>query len=68
MISMLQDTKMQLQEQLEDIVKKIQSLETELMVNKEGFLKVQGALEILNVLEERRSAEDAQLDQATNED
>ena len=68
MISMLQDTKVQLQEQLEDIVKKIQSLETELMVNKEGFLKVQGALEILNVLEERRSAEDAQLDQATNED
>ena len=64
----IENIKAQLQDQLEGLVKKIQTLETELAVSKEGFLKVQGALEILNVLEEQQGAADAQPDQPADED
>jgi len=41
-----------LQEQLATLTTDIRTMEANLMATKEGYLKVQGALEILNVLKQ----------------
>lgn len=42
-----------LQEQLATLTIDIRTMEANLMITKEGYLKVQGALEILNVLKQK---------------
>lgn len=44
--------------QLESLAKDIHSSEAALMSLKEGYLKVQGALEIITIIKQKSSAED----------
>jgi len=50
--------------QLTALADEIRSTEEKLLRTKEGYLKVQGALEILGVLKEREAAADAEAIQA----
>jgi hypothetical protein len=50
--------------QLTALADEIRSTEEKLLRTKEGYLKVQGALEILGVLKEREAANDAEAIQA----
>jgi hypothetical protein len=47
-----------LKSQLESLAKEIRSSEAALMSLKEGYLKVQGALEILAILKQKQSAQE----------
>jgi hypothetical protein len=47
-----------LKSQLESLAKEIRSSEMTLTSLKEGYLKVQGALEILSILKQKQSAQD----------
>jgi hypothetical protein len=57
MISTIETLEKGLSDQLFDLTGKIRSAEAELMSLKEGYLKVQGAIEILDVLKKQISEE-----------
>lgn len=48
-----------LRAQLESLAKDIRAAESALITTKEGYLKVQGALEILDILKKKLEQEDA---------
>ena len=61
MDTVISDLESGLKDQLASLANAIRDLEDQILRSKEGYLKVQGALEILTVLKQR------QLDQANQE-
>ncbi|NBR24529.1 MAG: hypothetical protein EBU08_12305 [Micrococcales bacterium] len=59
MKNLIADLESGLEVQLSALADKIRSAETSLITTKEGYLKVQGALEILDVLKKRIQDDDA---------
>ena len=59
MKNLIADLESGLQGQLSALADEIRSAETSLITTKEGYLKVQGALEILDVLKKRIQDDDA---------
>lgn len=53
MLESINDLENSLRTQLDSLSKDIRAAESSLITTKEGFLKVQGALEILNILKEK---------------
>lgn len=53
-----------LQEQLSTLTTDIRTMEANLMITKEGYLKVQGALEILNVLKQKSAENEEEMIEA----
>lgn len=53
MLDSIDDLENGLRAQLESLAKEIRSAESSLITTKEGYLKVQGALEILGILKEK---------------
>lgn len=53
-----------LQEQLATLATDIRTMEANLMATKEGYLKVQGALEILNVLKQKSAEKEEEMTEA----
>jgi len=49
-----------LKKQLESLADQIRSSETNLLVLKEGYLKVQGALEVINILQQKKETNEAE--------
>lgn len=64
MSKIIAELKTGLNSQLTALADEIRSTEEKLLRTKEGYLKVQGALEILGVLKEREAAADAEAIQA----
>jgi hypothetical protein len=54
MDTVIADLESGLKEQLASLTDTIRELEDQILRNKEGYLKVQGAIEILNVLKQRQ--------------
>jgi len=53
MLEAIEELESGLRAQLDSLAKEIRTAEASLITTKEGFLKVQGALEILNILKEK---------------
>jgi len=53
MISIIEDLESGLKAQLESLADSIRSSESALIATKEGYLKVQGALEILDIIKKQ---------------
>jgi len=53
MVDSINELESSLRAQLDSLAKDIRAAEASLITTKEGFLKVQGALEILNILKEK---------------
>jgi hypothetical protein len=64
MSSLISELETGLNLQLKSLADDIRATEEKLMRSKEGYLKVQGALEILAVLTERQAAADTEAVQA----
>ena len=58
MLEKIQELEDGLKAQLSSLANEIRSTETALMATKEGYLKVQGALEILDILRKNVATED----------
>jgi len=59
MLDLINELEISLRAQLDSLAKDIRAAESSLIATKEGFLKVQGALEILSILKEKlKDAED----------
>lgn len=56
MESSVESLKTDLEKQLSDFASSIRDTEAKLMSFKEGYLKVQGALEVLNIVKQRQDA------------
>jgi hypothetical protein len=61
MESSILDLETGLKKQLADLADNIRTTESSLMVSKEAYLKVQGALEILDILRNKVKEDDAAL-------
>lgn len=61
MESTIFDLETGLKKQLADLTDDIRTVETSLMVSKEAYLKVQGALEILDILRKKTKEDDETL-------
>jgi len=57
-MSSIQNLEVNLKKQLSELAEEIRATETNLMTAKEGYLKVSGALEILDILKKEESAEE----------
>ena len=53
MLEAIEELESGLRAQLDSLAKDIRTAEASLITTKEGFLKVQGALEILNILKDK---------------
>jgi hypothetical protein len=67
MESSIFDLETGLKKQLADLAEDIRTIETSLMVSKEAYLKVQGALEILDILRKKVKEDDAALKTALSD-
>jgi phosphopantetheinyl transferase len=67
MESSIFDLETGLKKQLVDLADDIRTIETSLMVSKEAYLKVQGALEILDILRKKVKEDDAALKAALSD-
>lgn len=67
MESSIFDLETSLKKQLSGLTDDIRTIETSLMVSKEAYLKVQGALEILDILRKKVKEDDAALKAALSE-
>jgi phosphopantetheinyl transferase len=67
MESSIFDLETGLKKQLADLTDDIRTIETSLMVSKEAYLKVQGALEILDILRIKVKEDDAALKSALSD-
>jgi hypothetical protein len=56
MINIVNSLETNLQNQLQDLISKIRTQEAQLNVLKEGYLKVQGALELIETLKNSENA------------
>jgi hypothetical protein len=63
MINIVNSLETNLQNQLQDLISKIRTQEAQLNILKEGYLKVQGALELIETLKNSENA----FDQEENE-
>jgi hypothetical protein len=57
-MSSIQSLEIGLKKQLTELAEEIRTMETNLMAAKEGYLKVSGALEILDVLKKEEAEEE----------
>jgi hypothetical protein len=57
MISIIEDLESGLKAQLESLADSIRSSESALIATKEGYLKVQGALEIIDIIKKQIDAD-----------
>jgi hypothetical protein len=57
-MSSIQNLETSLKKQLTELAEEIRTMETNLMTAKEGYLKVSGALEILDVLKKEEAEEE----------
>jgi hypothetical protein len=57
-MSSIQNLETGLKKQLADLTEEIRTTETNLMAAKEGYLKVSGALEILDILKKEEAEEE----------
>ena len=67
MENLIADLKKQLTDQRMELVTNIKNTEEGLIRTKEGFLKVEGALEIINIIETKLSEEAKETDDAVAE-
>lgn len=67
MESSIFDLETGLKKQLAELTDDIRTIETSLMVSKEAYLKVQGALEILDILRKKVKEDDAALKAALSD-
>ena len=67
MESSIFDLETGLKKQLAELTEDIRTIETSLMVSKEAYLKVQGALEILDILRKKIKEDDAALKTALSD-
>jgi hypothetical protein len=67
MESSIFDLETGLKKQLSELTEDIRTIETSLMISKEAYLKVQGALEILDVLRKKIKEDDAALKTALSD-
>jgi hypothetical protein len=67
MENLIADLKKQLTDQRIELVTNIKNSEENLIRTKEGFLKVEGALEIINIIETKLSEEVKETDDAVAE-
>ena len=67
MESSIFDLETGLKKQLVELADDIRTIETSLMVSKEAYLKVQGALEILDILRKKVKEDDAALKAALSD-
>ena len=67
MENLIADLKKQLTDQRIELVTNIKNSEENLIRTKEGFLKVEGALEIINIIETKLSEEVKETDAAVAE-
>jgi len=67
MENLIADLKKQLTDQRIELVTNIKNSEENLIRTKEGFLKVEGALEIINIIETKLSEEVKKTDDAVAE-
>jgi hypothetical protein len=67
MESSIFDLETGLKKQLSELAEDIRTIETSLMISKEAYLKVQGALEILDVLRKKIKEDDAALKTALSD-
>jgi hypothetical protein len=67
MESSIFDLETGLKKQLSELTDDIRTIETSLMVSKEAYLKVQGALEILDILRKKVKEDDAALKAALSD-
>jgi hypothetical protein len=58
MINIVNSLETNLQNQLQDLISKIRTQEAQLNILKEGYLKVQGALELIETLKNSENASD----------
>ena len=58
MINIVNSLETNLQNQLQDLISKIRTQEAQLNILKEGYLKVQGALELIETLKNSENAPD----------
>lgn len=59
MLDSINELETGLRAQLESLAKDIRAAESSLITTKEGYLKVQGALEILDILKKKLEQDDA---------
>ena len=64
MSSIISELEAGLNAQLKSLADEIRAIEEKLLRTKEGYLKVQGALEILTVINDRQNAADTEAVQA----
>lgn len=57
-MSSIQNLEVGLKKQLAELTEEIRTMETNLMAAKEGYLKVSGALEILDILKKEEAEEE----------
>jgi len=57
-MSSIQNLEVSLKKQLSELAEEIRTMETNLMTAKEGYLKVSGALEILDILKKEEAEEE----------
>jgi hypothetical protein len=57
-MSSIQNLEVSLKKQLSELAEEIRTTETNLMTAKEGYLKVSGALEILDILKKEEAEEE----------
>ena len=67
MKDLIADLKKQLADQRMELVTNIKNTEEGLIRTKEGFLKVEGALEIINIIEAKLSQQAKEADDAVSE-
>ena len=67
MENLIADLKKQLTDQRIELVTNIKNTEEGLIRTKEGFLKVEGALEIINIIEAKLSQQAKEADDAVSE-
>ena len=67
MENLIADLKKQLTDQRMELVTNIKNTEEGLIRTKEGFLKVEGALEIINIIEAKLSQQAKEADDAVSE-
>jgi hypothetical protein len=57
-MSSIQNLEINLKKQLTELAEEIRTMETNLMTAKEGYLKVSGALEILDILKKEEAEQE----------
>jgi hypothetical protein len=57
-MSSIQNLEVSLKKQLSELAEEIRAMETNLMTAKEGYLKVSGALEILDILKKEEAEQE----------